>query len=110
DRLAPSITTTPTLVNTNKVGAQTQAATAVSSNGSSVVVWTEAKSSTDSDVKAQRYDALGHKVGGEIVVATGRNPQHNLSVAMDGSGSFVVVWVHNYSAADGDVHGALFRA
>ena len=68
-----------------------QWSSSVSSNGSSVVVWTEAKSSTDTDVKAQRYDALGHKVGGEVVVATGRNPQHNPSVAMDGSGGFVVV-------------------
>src|SRR5262249_2166436 len=64
---------------------------------------------TDTDVMAQRYDAYGRKVGGEITVATGRNPQHNPSVAMDASGSFVVVWVHNYSSTDGDIHGAMFR-
>lgn len=110
DRLVPSITTGLIAVNTTKVGVQSQSASATASNGSSVVVWTEVKNSRDTDIKAQRFDPAGNKVGGEMVIAAGRTPQHHPAVALDGSGSFVVVWVHNYSASDGDIHGALFRA
>jgi len=110
DRVLLSINTSEALVNTTRTGADIQPATATAANGSSVVVWSVVKSSTDRDVMAQRYDAYGRKVGGEIAVATGRNPQHNPVVAMDAKGDFVIVWVHDYSLTDSDIHGALFRA
>src|SRR5205823_3885198 len=106
----PSVTTGEMLVNTSKIGGQIQAASATSSNGSSVVVWTEIKGASDRDIKAQRFDAAGKKAGSEILVAGGRNPQHNASVAMDNAGNFVIVWTHDYSTMDQDVHGALFNA
>jgi len=110
DRTLPTVTIGSSLVNTTRPGADMQAATATSGNGSSVVVWTEMKGTVDCDIMAQRYDALGRKAGGEITVATGRNPQHNPSVAMDGYGSFAVVWTEDFSSTDSDIHGALFRA
>ena len=106
DRVVPSLTTSTALANTSKLGAQTQAVTATSGNGSSVVVWTEAKGTKDSDIKAQPFDANGRKVSGEIVVATSRSPQHHSAVAMDAGGNFTVVWTHDYSTEDSDIHGA----
>ena len=61
---------------------QHEAATATSSKGTSVVVWTEVKGTVDRDIKAQRFVASGRKVGGEILVAGGRSPQTDASVAM----------------------------
>jgi hypothetical protein len=110
DRMLLSLSGAEVLVNTNKVGVQSDATSATSSNGSSVVVWSEVKSSVDRDVKAQRFDASGKKVGGEIVVATGRTPQHDPQVAMDPRGNFVVIWAHDWSPTDRDIHGARFRA
>lgn len=110
ERTVPALTSTSTLVNTVKTGVQNQAVTAVAKDGSSVVVWTEMKSSTDGDIKAQRYDTEGRKTGGEILVASGRNPQHHPSVAMDGYGSFAIVWTHDFAPGDGDIHGQRFKA
>lgn len=110
DRLVLSLAGPEIFVNTNRVGAQQQAATATASNGNSVVVWTEVKGRSDRDVKAQRFDAAGLKLGGEIVVASGRNPQHSPSVAVDAVGNFVVVWTHDWSPTDKDIHAARFSA
>ncbi len=110
DRVVPSLTGIQTLVNSTHHGIQHQAVAASSANGSSVVVWTEVKAGPDRDVKAQRFNAAGHKVGGEILVAGGRNPQHDPAVAMDARGNFTIVWTHDYSPADSDIHAASFRA
>src|SRR5437588_12935132 len=81
DRLVPSITSASSLVNSTRGATASQSATATSSNGNSVVVWTETQGNNNGDIMAQRYDALGHKVGGEMLVAGSRNPQHNAAVA-----------------------------
>lgn len=45
------------------------------------------------DVHAQRYDATGTALGGELLVSTAANfDDINPSVAMDAAGDFVVVW------------------
>src|SRR4051794_25426168 len=110
DRILLSLSGVEALVNTTKPGVQHQAESATSSNGSSVVVWTEVKTAKDNDIKAQRLDASGRKVGKEIVVATGRAAQHNPSVALDARGNFVVVWTQEWSPTDHDVHGQRFNA
>jgi hypothetical protein len=120
DRVLPSVTGTEVLVNTQKIGPQRQAVTATSSNGMSVVVWTDFNKThygiptslwgDDGYIKAQRFNAAGQKVGGEILVAGGRSPQHNPTVAIDSHGNFVVAWVLDYDATDTDIHAARFYA
>src|SRR5207253_9612261 len=50
------------------------------------------RNSSDSDIRAQVYDAQHRKVGREIVVASGPAVQDQPAVAMDVRGNFVVVW------------------
>jgi hypothetical protein len=110
DRILLSLSGAEALVNTTKTAVQSDATSATANNGSSVVVWSEVKSSADRDVKAQRFDASGRKVGGEILVASGRTNQHDPQVAMDARGNFVVVWTHDWSPSDFDIHAARFKA
>jgi hypothetical protein len=99
------------LVNSLHRGIQDQPVSATSNSGASVVVWTDYSDAIDrGDIKAQRLDASGHKVSGEILVAGGRNPQHDPAVAMDARGNFAVVWTHDFSPTDKDLHAAVFRA
>ena len=56
-------------VNTTTRNAQFGSANASSANGSSVAVWTDTFSSTDHDIRAQRFNAAGQKTGSEIVVS-----------------------------------------
>ena len=56
-------------VNTTTRNAQFDSDNASSANGSSVVVWTDTFSPTDHDIRAQRFNASGGKVGPEIVVS-----------------------------------------
>jgi len=109
-----------TLVNTTTGGIQEQADIAVAADGSYVVAW--ASQNQDGDgygVYAQRYDADGNAVGGEIPVnnTSTTGDQTNPSIAMDDAGNFVVTWqtTHVYTTetsvfaqrfdADGTGHG-----
>lgn len=83
--------------NTYVTGAQTAPAVAMDSGGRFVVVWTsDGSADTDTDdrsIHAQRYDAAGMPVGGELQVntyTTGR--QSSPAVAIDTSGRMLVVW------------------
>ena len=94
----------------NSLGAASQAAVASSPGGRSVVAWTVANTPQDHDIKAQLFDAGGHKVGGEILVAGGRENQYAPTVAVNAAGEFVVAWTMDFSQTDTDVHATLFRA
>jgi hypothetical protein len=82
-------------VNTTVSGNQTDAKTAMDANGNFVVVWT-ADGNLDGNGKgvfAQRFDASGNKLGGEVRVnTTTANDQSQADVAMDANGNYVVVW------------------
>jgi hypothetical protein len=110
DRVLPSLTGSQMLVNSTIPGPDIQPAAATSTNGTSVVVWTVVKPGYDRDIMAQRFDAYGHKIGGQITIAGTRSPEHNASVAMDAHGNFVVTWIQDYSTTDSDIHAAIFRA
>ncbi len=110
DRVLPSLAGSQMLVNSTIPNADQNPAAATSTNGTSVVVWTQVKPGYDRDIKAQRFDASGHKLGGEIVIAGSRSPERNASVAMDSHGNFVVTWIEDYSSTDSDIHAAVFRA
>lgn len=68
---------------------------AASPSGAHVVVWdSNTNDGNDSDVRLQRYDAAGNKVGSETIANFAR--QYNQffpSVAMFADGSFLVVWI-----------------
>jgi hypothetical protein len=98
-------------VNALHLGARNQPVSAMSSNGTSVVVWTDYGIPGDrGDIVAQRFDAHGHKLGGAIVVAGSRSPENSPSVAMDARGNFAVTWTYDFSPTDSDVHAAFFSA
>jgi hypothetical protein len=92
----------PFQVNTTPHDAD-QSANASSANGQSVVVWRDAYSSTDHDIRAQLYDSGGHKLGLEIVVDYSSADENDPKVAMDNSGNFVVTWDRTYSGGNIDV-------
>lgn len=90
-------------VNTFTPGAQIRPAVAMAASGSFVVVWqSHAQDGSEFGIRAQRYNAEGAPVGGEIAVNsfTAGN-QIRPSVAMHADGSFVVVW----QSADQDGSG-----
>ena len=81
-------------VNTHTARSQYQPSIAMKDDGSFVVVW----SSWDQDgseygIYGQRYDSSGNTVGSEFKVSTyTTGAQFEPSIAMTGSGSFIVVW------------------
>lgn len=75
-----------------------------------VVVW-----ESDGEIQGQRFDAAGHKQGGEFPVNTlSDNSQGEPAVAVGGDDGFVVAWSSFASAGSDDsylgVEGQLFRA
>jgi hypothetical protein len=70
-----------------------QADTASSANGTSVVVWDTTLSFTNHDIWAQRYDRDGRPAGAPIAVDTlTTDDSVTPHVAMDSQGRFVVAW------------------
>ena len=85
------------LVNTQTAANQSATRLAVLQDGGYVVVWTDDSliggDSSDSAIKAQRFDADGNKVGGEFLVNTTTTAtQTAAAVATLASGRFVVTW------------------
>ena len=58
----------------------------------SSLVWTDTFSSTDHDIRAQRYNSFGGKLGPEIVVSFSSLDEDHAKVAIDGAGRFEVAW------------------
>src|SRR5262249_16288526 len=81
DRTVPSVFGPEIHVNTRTINNQSQAATASSLNGRSVVVWTDCFSSTDRDIRAQIFDSAGRRVGREIIVAFSTRNEYDPAVA-----------------------------
>src|SRR5262245_23846659 len=80
-------------------------------DGGSVVVWRDQFDSTgDTDIKAQRFDGAGNKIGGEITVASTSFRESDPAVAMQLNGNFVVTWTVQYSSTDTDVLAQRFFA
>ena len=103
-------------VNTFTEGDQKNASVAMDADGDFVVVWeSQFQDAYDgsSGIYAQRFNALGQKVGAEFQVhSTTTNDQTNASVAMNADGTFVVVWETRAQDASffNDVRGQLFNA
>src|SRR5262249_32946452 len=99
ERWCPSLGGREIQVNTTIDQDQAESANATSANGSRVVVWTD-YSTGNGNIKAQRFDGIGHRVGGEISVAATVETEHEPDVAMDANGNFVVVWTVGKSDED----------
>ncbi|HVQ07632.1 MAG TPA: hypothetical protein VMS43_04285 [Allosphingosinicella sp.] len=107
------------LVNTATIGNQSGSNIALLPGGGFVIVWTDASlvggDTSGLAVKGQRFDADGHKVGGEFLVnSTVTGSQTNPIVAALASGRFVVTWSDG-SVTGGDtssiaVRGQIFEA
>lgn len=76
---------------------------AMRSDGSSVVVWVDSFSASDHDIRAQRLNASGAKVGPEIVVSGSTLDDSYPAVAIDDHGDFVVTWVQTQANGDSNV-------
>ena len=99
-------------VNTHVAGTQHLASVSALVGGGFVVTWTDESGhdGSGSGVFAQRFDADGAKVGGEIQVNTEvDSSQLNSKVEQLGDGGFVVVW-QGHSAGEYDIHGQRFDA
>jgi len=97
-------------VNTYTTGMQTNPSVASDASGNFVVVWTsEGQDGTGDGVFGQRYDASGGALGPEFRVTTNTNDDQRWpAVAMDSSGSFVVVWGDYFPSFPPDVFGQRF--
>jgi hypothetical protein len=90
-------------VNTLSFNAQYEASAAMDASGNFVVAW---RTLAGEDISAQRFDAVGNRVGPEFVVnsyTTG--VQWAPSAAMDSTGRFVVAW----NALDESLTGVFAR-
>ncbi len=107
------------LVNTQTTGFQDTVQLEPLSNGGFIAVWTDRQfdgaESTDSEVKGQRFDAAGNKVGAEFLVNTTTAAfQYGAKVTTLPSGRFVIIW-EDQSGLGGDsaptgVKAQLFEA
>lgn len=97
-------------VNTTTTGDQRGASMAMAPNGDFIVVWTNVP---DSSVYFRRYNAAGSPIGPErkantnpVVTSFGVPADNAPTVAIDGSGNFVIVWAR---ANDGSGRGIAFQ-
>ena len=101
------------LVNTQTAGGQQGPRLAALNDGGFIVVWTDGSliggDSSGVGVKAQRFDASGHAVGGEFLVnTTTSGNQSSPAVAELSSGRFIITWT-DASATGGDTSGNAVR-
>jgi hypothetical protein len=83
-------------VNTYTTGNQRYASVGIDDTGNFVVVWASNGDGSEYGVFGQRYDSSGSKAGPEFRANTyTTNAQDHPRVAVNGDGSFVVVWQDN---------------
>jgi len=90
--------------------AQVQSANASSTNGSSVVVWTDF-SHGDAQISGQLFNSQGGKVGPVMDLASAAGLyEEQPSVAMDAHGDFVVSWTQFFPNGHSNVLAQKFNA
>lgn len=93
------------LVNVTTTGQQDQPQIAMDSNGDFVIVWKSDSGGTSNDIYARRFNSTGVAQSGEFRVNTSvTDTQDQPTIAMDGSGDFIVAWKTN-SKIDGSGKG-----
>ncbi|MGD9164939.1 MAG: DUF4347 domain-containing protein, partial [Chromatiales bacterium] len=98
------------LINTTTAGLQQTVTVAMDDDGNFMVVWTDySQDGSGTGVYAQIYNADGSLNGGEFLVnETTANSQGMASVAVDGSGNYIVTW-SSYSQDEVDTLGVYGR-
>ena len=93
-------------VNSQTTAKQTRSSITGLADGGFVVVWQTDYTSQigwSSEIKQQRYDALGNAVGGETLVNTlTAGDQTKAQVTALASGGYIVTWETSDSAQDGN--------
>ncbi|MBK9947789.1 MAG: tandem-95 repeat protein [Nitrospira sp.] len=93
------------LVNETTTYDQQHAHVALAADGTFIVVFEsniEASGNYYDNIYAQRYDAIGTRIGSNFVVnTTTTGDQDNADIAMDSAGNFVVVWESERTAGGG---------
>jgi hypothetical protein len=100
-------------VNSTTTGPQGNVAVAMDPSGNFVASWDTDYDTPSSQVRAQRYNAAGTALGGELVVTTPAGTSFNGygSVAAAPNGGFVVVWTsYNYGGSQNGVFGRRYDA
>ncbi|MGA2703114.1 MAG: hypothetical protein ABSH35_18705 [Isosphaeraceae bacterium] len=98
------------LVSVPTPAAQVQSANASSTNGSSVVVWTDF-SHGDAQISGQLFNSQGGKVGPVMDLASAAGLyEEQPSVAMDAHGDFVVSWTQFFPNGHSNVLAQKFNA
>ena len=108
------------IVNSSTTGDQENASITALASGGFVVTWQDGSraggDASGLSVKAQMYDAGGHKVGGELLVnTTTTNDQSLSSVTALQGGGFIAVWeddsrLNNDNSREGSIKGQMFDA
>jgi hypothetical protein len=96
-------------INTSTLGSQSYPSVGTDAAGNFVVVW-EDYGVPGYAVRGQRYSANGSPLGSEFVVTGGLNYSYQPSMAVAGSGKFVVVWQRYQFPAGSEVFGQVFDA
>jgi len=86
---------------------QLSPAIAMDGTGNFVMAWVDDRD--DGDIYAQRYSADGTAIGGNFIVNDNQFPsnQYMGDVAMNNSGSFIIVWVDDQLS--GKIHAQLYN-
>src|SRR5262245_9339466 len=97
--------TAPIHVNTTNA-ADIQPSIAMNANGQFAVAWTHFGPSNQ-DVRGQRFNASGGRVGSELAVAATPRNEGSPSVALDNAGNLMVAYTTEFASGDHDL--AIFR-
>src|SRR5688572_1155756 len=99
------------LANTITAGNQSSSDVAALADGGFVVVWEDESAGADAAIRAQRFNAAGNAVGGEMLIAP-KIVGNNLSspqVAGLADGTFFVTWTQE-SGAQHYIYGKIYDA
>ncbi|MEX0713606.1 MAG: hypothetical protein WD278_14710 [Pirellulales bacterium] len=100
-------------VNTETANAQFNSSIAIDDDGDFVISWTSAlQDGSSNGIYAQRFNASGVKQGSEFRVNTHTSGNQAFStVAMNGSGAFVITWSSNLQdGSDFGIYGQQYTA
>ncbi len=85
-------TSAETRVNTFAPGDESSSAITTLDDGGYIVTWASRKSSSAYAIYAQRYDAAGHKIGGQATIVGSMDYEGQPSVTALSDGGYVVAW------------------
>jgi 6-phosphogluconolactonase (cycloisomerase 2 family) len=98
------------LVNTTTTKIQSLPSVTTQSNGGFIIAWDDFSNAFNDDIRAQRYDASGNKLGNEFVAnTTTTSGQTRSSIAALSGDLFVIAW-QDGSQTGGDTSSAAIRA